>query len=338
MTPQPPEFGREFTTHWATATYRAGVGWSDVAVEKRAEFSLDPSTMVFHYGQAVFEGLKSFRHPDGTVALFRPDQHATRLNRSAQRLALPALPEDMFVDACRRLVAKDIAAVPSGPGQSLYLRPFMFGADPCLGVAPAETVEFRVIASPVESYFATGSRPLAVWASHTYTRAASGGTGAAKCSGNYAGGLAAKVEAQERGCHETLWLDATERCYVEELGGMNFVAIRSDGCLVTPPPSDTILDGITRRSIYRLAEDLGLRAIEDQVRLDDLIDGSTFDEAFACGTAAVIAPIGSVRTASGVASIGDGGAGPISLRLREALVEVQEGRAAAPEGWLDVVG
>jgi branched-chain amino acid aminotransferase len=317
------------------ARHDGDAGWGEVEIVPFGDLTLSPAAMVLHYGQAIFEGLKAFRQPDGSIALFRPADNAARFDRSADRLAMPPLAPGMFLDACTRLVQTDAAEVPSAPGQSLYLRPTMDATEAALGVRPADEYAFVVLASPVGAYFSSGVQPITVWACEDYVRAAPGGTGAAKCSGNYAASLIAKRQATLEGCDEALWLDARERRFLEELGGMNVFAVAesADGpVLVTPPLSDTILDGVTRRSILELATALGYKSEERPVALDELTGGA-FVEAFACGTAAVIVPIGAVKSTAGAWTIGDGQPGAITMQLREALVAIQEGRAADPSGW-----
>lgn len=321
-------FGRAFTDHMAVAHYRNGA-WDEVEILPFHGFVISPAAMVFHYGQAIFEGLKAFRQPDGTVALFRPDDNSARFDRSAIRMAMPPLPSGAFTSACADLVRTDLGAVPRGAGQSLYLRPLMFATEPGLGVRPAREYIFAVIASPVGAYFAGGLTPISVWAAPEFVRAAPGGTGAAKCAGNYGGGLAGKVEATSNGCDEVLWLDAAQHRYIEELGGMNVVFVERGG-LVSPPPHDTILDGLTRQSLLELARWRGIRVEERPVTLDEL---DRFDEAFACGTAAVVVPIGTVRSGSHTWTIGDGTAGAITQALHAELVALQEGRGEDPFGW-----
>jgi branched-chain amino acid aminotransferase len=335
-------FGRVFTDRMAVATYRRASGWSPIDVEPLHAFSLHPASMVFHYGQAIFEGCKAFRGPDGTLALFRPADNARRFARSARRLAMPPLPEDAFVDACRAVVAAAAGAVPDAPGAALYLRPMMIATEASLGVRASDEYLFAVIASPAGSYFGDRAAPLTVWASREYVRAAPGGTGYAKCGGNYGGSLAAKADAHAHGCDETLWLDAHDRRWVEEMGGMNIMFVDTSGArpvLVTPPVGDTILDGVTRASLLTLAPGLGIDVLERPVAIDELDAPGPFREAFACGTAAVVAPIGRVRSTDREVVIGDGEPGPVTLRLRDALVAIQEGRAADPFGWrMPVVG
>ncbi|MDP1795368.1 MAG: branched-chain amino acid aminotransferase [Acidimicrobiales bacterium] len=327
-------FGKHFSAHMATALFADGT-WSGFEVAPFGNLSLSPAAMVLHYGQAVFEGLKAFRQADGSVALFRPGDNARRFNASARRLAMPELPDGLFVGACEAVVLADASSIPTGDGESFYLRPMIFATEPALGVRAADEYSFIVLGSPVGAYFGDTVRAISVWADPSLVRAAPGGTGAAKCSGNYAASLIAKSEAVSRGCDEALWLDAREHHYVEELGGMNFVALEqtADGPrLVTPPLSDTILDGITRRSLLALATHLGYKTDERAISLDDLRSGA-FVEAFACGTAAVVVPIGRVVTADSEIIIADGQPGTITMLLRTELVALQEGRSPDPFGW-----
>ncbi len=331
-----PGFGRCFSDHMAIASYDLAHGWSTTEIVGFAAMSFSPATMVFHYGQAVFEGLKAFRQPDGSISMFRPDDHARRFNRSAQRLAMPAQAPGVFKAACCELVSIDQEWVPAELGHSLYLRPMMIASEVGLGARPANEYRFVVIASPVGSYYARGVEPITVWASPDYVRAAPGGTGSAKCAGNYAGSMAAKIQASAQGCDETLWLDAGEHRWVEELGGMNivFVIDGPDGTsLVAPPIQDTILDGITRKSLLELGRRLGYQVIERPVSIDEACRAGSFQEVFACGTAAIVAPIGAIRTPSRESVIGDGQAGPVTMRLRDALLALQDGRADDPFGW-----
>jgi branched-chain amino acid aminotransferase len=331
-----PGFGLQFTAHMAITRFAAGCGWEQLQIVPHTDVALSPAAMVFHYGQALFEGLKAFRQPDGNVALFRPAENASRFDLSAPRLAMPTLPPGMFVEACGALVRADADEVPQAPGQSLYLRPLMIATEAALGVRAANEYLFAVIASPVDSYFTSAARPLALWVADDFVRAAPGGTGAAKCSSNYAASLLAQQVASGQGCDEVLWLDADERRWLGELSAMNMFAV-SGSTLVTPPVDDTILDGITRRSLLQLAPTLGYETVERPVSIDELCDGRTFDEAFACGTAAVVAPIGSIHSTRGTSAIGRGTPGPVTAHLRDALVSIQEGRAPDLFGWLEMV-
>ena len=331
-----PGFGRVFTDHMALARFSPVDGWAETEVVPFGELSLSPVAMVFHYGQAVFEGLRAFHQHGGAVALFRPDDHAARFGQSARRLAMPEPTAGAFVAACAELVRTDMAWVPSETGHSLYLRPMLFATEAALGVRPASEYLFVVIASPAGAYFASGARPLTVWATREYARAVPGGTGSAKCSGNYAASLAAKQLAAANGCDEILWLDAIEHRWIEELSGQNvvFVADSGDGpTLVAPPVGRTVLDGVTRRSLLELARTLGYEVLERPVSIEEACDPGAFLEAFACGTASGVVPIGVIRLDAGLHPIGEGKPGPVTLRLGNALLAVQEGRADDAFRW-----
>jgi branched-chain amino acid aminotransferase len=328
-------FGRVFTDHMALVRYNQADGWHGARVESRANFPLDPATAVLHYAQEIFEGLKAYKRDDGGVNLFRPDANARRFRDSAERMAMAPLPEPVFIEAIEQLVHIDRAWIPGGDG-SLYLRPFMIASEVFLGVKPSAEYIFAVIASPVGSYFKGGPAPVSIWVSENYTRAAIGGTGAVKCGGNYAASLRAQAEAIEHGCDQVVFLDALERRYVEELGGMNVFFVFDDGSLSTPPLG-TILPGITRDSIITLLKDKDTRVREEPYTIDqwraDAASGK-LKEAFACGTAAVISPIGKVCSSSGEFLINGGAAGPVAMGLRKTLIEIQYGRAADPHNWI----
>jgi len=330
-----PGFGRVFTDHMALVRYNQAQGWHGARVESRANFPLDPATAVLHYAQEIFEGLKAYRRDDGGVNLFRPDANARRFRNSADRMAMAPLPEPVFIAAVEQLVRTDRAWIPGGEG-SLYLRPFMIASEVFLGVKPSAEYIFAVIASPVGSYFKGGPAPVSIWVSENYTRAAIGGTGAVKCGGNYAASLRAQAEAIDHGCDQVVFLDAVERRYIEELGGMNIFFVFEDGALATPPLG-TILPGITRDSILSLARDSGTPVREEPYTIEqwraDAASGR-LKEAFACGTAAVISPIGKVRSGSGDFLISGGAAGPVAMGLRKQLVDIQYGRAADPHDWI----
>ncbi len=335
-----PGFGRVFTDHMVTIRYEEGKGWYDARVEAYGPLQLDPSAAVLHYAQEIFEGLKAYHAADGGVIMFRPEANARRFAASAARLAMPPLPERVFLDSLHQLISIDREWIPTAEEGSLYLRPFMFANEAFLGVRPAREYLFLVSASSVGAYFASGVKPVTVWVSEEYTRAAPGGTGAAKCGGNYAASLAAQAEAIEQGCDQVVFLDAVHRAYVDELGGMNVFFVYDDGSLVTPPLTGTILPGITRDSIITLARDEG-RAVEERpVGIADWradARSGKLREVFACGTAAVITPIGAVRGRGGEFSIGDGGTGPVTAVLRQTLVDIQRGRVADPHGWVHQV-
>jgi branched-chain amino acid aminotransferase len=318
----------------AIVRYNQAKGWHGARVEARANFSLDPAAAVLHYAQEIFEGLKAYKRDNG-VNLFRPDANARRFRNSAERMAMAPVPEPLFIEAVEQVVRIDSAWIPGGEG-SLYLRPFMIANEVFLGVKPSAEYIFAVIASPVGSYFKGGPAPVSIWVSENYTRAAVGGTGAVKCGGNYAASLRAQAEAIERGCDQVVFLDAIERRYIEELGGMNVFFVFDDGSLLTPPLG-TILPGITRDSIIALAKDSGTRVREEAYTIDqwraDAASGK-LKEAFACGTAAVISPIGKVCSASGEFLISGGAAGPVAMGLRKKLVDIQYGRAEDPHDWI----
>jgi branched-chain amino acid aminotransferase len=332
-----PGFGRVFTDHMVTIRYADGKGWYDARVEARAPIPMDPASAVLHYAQEIFEGLKAYQADDGGVTMFRPDANARRFQVSADRMAMVHLPEQVFLDSLHQLIRADREWIPTTEDGSLYLRPFMYASEVFLGVRPAQEYLYVLIASPVGAYFTGGVRPVTVWVSQEYTRAAPGGTGAAKCGGNYAASLAAHAEAIENGCDQVVFLDAVERRYVDELGGMNIFYVYDDGTLVTPPLTGTILPGITRDSVIALARHAGREVIERLVSFDewraDAASGR-LREVFACGTAAVVTPIGTVRTPGLEFAVNGGDSGPVTLELRQTLVDLQRGRIDDPFGWV----
>ncbi|MFD1611841.1 branched-chain amino acid aminotransferase [Sphingomonas tabacisoli] len=335
-----PGFGRVFTDHMAVVQYTEGKGWHSARIQPREAIATDPASSVLHYAQEIFEGLKAYRHPDGSIALFRPDANARRLQNSAERMAMPALPEDIFVESVRALVRTDKDWVPSIPEGALYLRPFVFASEVFLGVKPSAEYIYAVIASSVGSYWKGGVKAISLWATKTYTRAAPGGTGAAKCGGNYAASLIALAEASRQGCDQVVFLDAVERRYVEELGGMNVFFVFADGTVRTPPLGGTILPGITRDSLIRLARDQGLTVEEAPYSIEDWqadAESGRLVEAFACGTAAVVTPIGRVKGDGFDFTVGSGGPGQLTERLHRQLTDIQFGRAADPYGWVQRV-
>lgn len=332
-----PRFGVVFTDHMARVSWTHAAGWSNRRVEKYGPLQLDPATAVLHYGQEIFEGLKAYAHADGSVWTFRPDANAARFARSARRLALPELSEADFLGAIRALVTADRAWVPTGEETSLYLRPFMYASEAFLGVRPSLEAEFLVIASPVGPYFPGGVKPVSIWVSQEYHRAGAGGTGAAKCGGNYAASLLPQQEAYDKGFEQVCFLDDRTNTQLEELGGMNVVVVRADGSVVTPAISGTILEGVTRSSVLTLLAEAGHEVAEEPVLLSDLraglADGSV-TEVFACGTAAVMTPIGRLASDDFDLTVGDGTAGPVTTRIRAQLTDIQYGRAADPHGWM----
>jgi branched-chain amino acid aminotransferase len=332
-----PGFGNVFSDHMVSIEWDDTRGWHSAAVGPRGPILLDPACAVLHYAQEIFEGLKAYKVVGDGIALFRPEANARRFNASARRLAMPELPEDTFVRACTELVLADREWFPPVDGGSLYLRPFMFASEAFLGVRPAKQYKFLVIASPAGNYFKSGAPAVSIWLSSDYTRAAPGGTGAAKCGGNYAASLVPQAEAIARGHDQVVFLDAAERKWIEELGGMNLFFAMADGSLITPPLSGTILPGITRDSLLMLAGAEGLTVREERYAFDqwraDAASGALL-ETFACGTAAVVTAVGRVAGHFGEFTVGSGGPGQLTQKLRQQLVSIQRGEAPDPNGWV----
>jgi branched-chain-amino-acid transaminase len=333
-----PGFGSQFSDHMALIDWTPERGWHDHRIVGYAPFTLDPASAVLHYAQEAFEGLKAYAHADGSIWRFRAEVNAARLQRSAQRLALPELSTEDFLASIDQLVAVDAEWVPRGGEQSLYLRPFMFARSAFLAVKPSTHVTYAVIASPSGSYFGgSGITPVKIWFARDFSRAAPGGTGFAKCGGNYAASMAAQQQAEAAGCSQVAFLDAVEHRYVEELGGMNLFAVTTDGHLITPTLTDSILEGVTRSAILRLAADSGLDVEERRLAQTELYAGladGSISEVFACGTAAIITPVASFTDAEGSHAVGDGQPGPVTLRLREQLTGIQYGQIPDPYGWM----
>jgi branched-chain amino acid aminotransferase len=335
-----PGFGNYFTDHMLTVEWTPDAGWHAARIEPYAPLSIDPAAAVLHYAQETFEGMKAYRHPDGSVWSFRPEANAARMARSSHRLALPELPIEDFVACVDALVAADERWVPTPEGgeKSLYIRPFMFASEVFLGVRPAQHVTFMVIASPAGAYFKGGVKPVTLWLTEEYTRAGRGGMGAAKTGGNYASSLVAQQEAIAQGCDQVVFLDAQELTYVEELGGMNLYFVHADGTVVTPA-TGTILEGITRASIIELLGALGHRVEERKFSIQEWKDGVTsgaITEVFACGTAAVVTPVGELKWDGGhaPAASGVGAEDALWTRVRQQLVDIQFGRAEDTHGWM----
>jgi branched-chain amino acid aminotransferase len=336
-----PGFGAHFTDHMVAAQWTKSGGWGDAALGAYAPITIEPAAAVFHYAQEVFEGMKAYRWEDGSIWTFRPEDNARRMASSCRRLALPELSVDDFVKAVDALIEIDQRWVPEAAAErTLYVRPFMFASEAVLGVRPSSQVTFMVIACPAGSYFAHGVQPLTLWLSTEYSRAGRGGMGAAKAGGNYASSLIAQQQAIAQGCDQVVFLDAESETSVEELGGMNIYFVYADGRLVTPPTGGTILEGITRSSVMELAGKLGHQVEERRMTIDEWRDGvesGDIAEVFACGTAAVVTPIGSLKWASGegvahtrpIAEPGE-----VTMKLRKALVDIQYGRAEDTFGWM----
>lgn len=333
-----PGFGKAFTDHMVSIAWTREEGWHDAKVMPYGPIEMDPASSVLHYGQEIFEGIKAYRHPNGDIVTFRPEANARRMNESAARLALPELPVDLFVRSLEELVRADAVWVPGGEDQSLYLRPFMISDESFLGVRAAERARYMVIASPAGPYFTGGVKPVSIWLSDHLSRAGEGGTGAAKCGGNYAASLLPTRIAQQNGCAQVLFLDARTEDRIDELGGMNLFLVRADGTLVTPELNGNILDGVTRRSLIQLAKDRGLKVEERAVTVTEWCDGvadGSITEAFACGTAAVITPIAALKGAEGtIVDFGDGAPGSLTMSLREELTGIQFGTVPDSHGWV----
>jgi branched-chain amino acid aminotransferase len=335
-----PGFGRYMTDHMVRIDWTATDGWGEGAVLPYGPLSLDPATVVLHYGQEIFEGLKAYRQPDSSIASFRPDANADRFQRSARRMAMAELPTELFVESLRALVDVDHDWVPTGGEQSLYLRPFMFATEVGLGVRPASSFAYLLIASPAAAYFPRGLAPVRVWLSTEYTRAALGGTGEVKTGGNYAASLVAQSQAAQKGCDQVVWLDAAEHRWVEEMGTNNLYFVYGTGPsarIMTPALTGTLLPGVVRDSLLTVVKDLGYSVEEGRISRDEWqaeCGSGGITEVFACGTAAVITPIGEVRSAAANWTIADGRPGPVTMQLRKALLDVQTGHAPDPHGWM----
>jgi len=335
-----PGFGTNFSDHMVSIDWSEDAGWHKATVGPRQPIPLDPAAAVLHYAQEIFEGLKAYVQADGGIALFRPEANARRFNQSAQRLAMPELPEDLFIESIRQIVVADREWFPTVEGGSLYLRPFMIATEAFLGVRPAKQYKFLVIASPAGNYFKSGAPAVSIWVSE-YTRAAPGGTGAAKCGGNYAASLVPQGEAMARGHDQVVFLDAEQHKFVEELGGMNLFYVFDDGTLLTPPLTGTILPGITRDSLIALAREEGLTVREERYTIDQWREDAgsgRLVECFACGTAAVVTPVGRVAGRDGEFIIGSGGPGQLTGKLKARLVSIQRGESPDPHGWVMKLG
>jgi branched-chain amino acid aminotransferase len=335
-------FGKYYTDHMVMCDWSEKDGWGEPHLMPYGPISLDPATAVFHYGQEIFEGMKAYRQPDGSIALFRPTANAKRFANSARRLALPEMPVELFMATVEALVKQDAGWVPSKVGESLYIRPFMIATEVGLGVRPTNKASYILIATPAGAYF-DPSKAVSVWISTEYVRAAQGGTGEAKCGGNYAASLIAQKAATEEGCDQVVWIDAKERKWVEEMGGMNLYFVKgkgADATVITPKLTGTLLPGITRDSILSVAADLGYKVDEVMLSVDDWRDGVTsgeITEIFACGTAAVVSPVGQAKSAMGTWVTGDGQPGSITMQIRNHLLGIQHGTIKDSHNWMSAV-
>ncbi len=328
-------FGKTFTDHMFLMNYDAGQGWHDPRIVPYGPLSLEPSCMVFHYAQELFEGMKAYRTPEGKVQLFRPMENALRFNSSCERMCVPAIDPDFFVEAVKALVKVDQAWVPNKKGASLYIRPFVFATDPSLGVHASHSYLFVIILCPVGSYYAEGINPVKIYVEDADVRAVRGGTGYTKCGGNYAASLRAGERAEEKGYSQVLWLDGVERKYIEEVGAMN-VLFKIDGKVVTPALTGSVLPGITRKSCLELLRDWGVSVEERLISAQELFDAAEsgkLEEAWGSGTAAVVSPIGELAMGDKVVTVNGGQIGRLTQRLYDTLTGIQWGTEPDPYGW-----
>lgn len=332
----PLTFGTIFTDHMFVMDYDMEKGWHSPRIEEYGPICLDPSAMVFHYGQEMFEGLKAYKAEDGRILLFRPQKNIERANNTNRRICIPEIPEEDFLQAIKEVVRVDQAWIPTKPGTSLYIRPFIIATDEFLGVRPSNTYKFFIILSPVGAYYPEGLDPVKIWIEDEYVRAVRGGVGEAKVGANYVASLKAQVKAHEDGYSQVLWLDGVERKYIEEVGAMN-IFFKINGTVVTPMLNGSILPGVTRDSCIALCKSWGLPVEERKVSVDELIaaarDGS-LEEVWGSGTAAVISPVGHLRYGDEVMQIQDGGIGEISQKLYDTVTGIQLGKIDGPEGWV----
>ena len=333
-------FGKIFTDHMFVMNYTEGKGWHDPRIEPFHKISLSPAAMVYHYGQEMFEGLKAYKGENCDVFLFRPDMNAKRTNATNDRLVIPQIPEEDFVQAISAVVDVDRDWVPTEPGTSLYIRPFIIATDEFLGVAPSKTYLFMVILSPSGAYYESGLAPVGIWIEDEYVRAVRGGIGFAKTGGNYAASLIAQQKAHDAGYSQVLWLDGVERKYIEEVGAMN-IFFKIAGKVVTPSLNGSILPGITRNSVLQLCRDWGYEVEERKISADELLEAQrngTLEECFGTGTAAVISPVGKLRYVDEVMTINGGDIGPLSQKLYDTITGIQTGRLPDEKGWRVKVG
>ena len=332
-------FGKYFTDHMFIMDYDEGMGWHDARIVPYQNLSLDPACMVFHYAQEMFEGLKAYRTPDGTIQLFRPDKNIERMNQTNDRLCIPRLDPEDVLDAIKALVATEKDWVPALEGTSLYIRPFIIATDVQLGVHPSKSYKFMIIVCPVGSYYAEGIKPVKIFVEREYVRAVKGGTGFAKVGGNYACSLIGQQKAEKMGYSQVLWLDGVERKYIEEVGAMN-IFFKIGGKVITPMLNGSILPGITRDSVLTLCRAWGLDVEERKISVDELIEAQkngTLEEVFGTGTAAVISPVGKLRYVDEVMTIGDGSIGPLSQKLYDTVTGIQWGKVEDNMGWTQTV-
>jgi branched-chain amino acid aminotransferase len=331
----PLKFGTIFTDHMFIMNYTTGKGWHDARVVPYQPVCLDPSAMVFHYGQEMFEGLKAYKSSDGRILLFRPDKNAERTNNTNRRLCIPELPIEDFVQAVKAVVKVDEAWIPTKPGTSLYIRPFIIATDPFLGVRPSDTYLFMVILSPVGPYYPEGLNPVKIWIEDEYVRAVKGGIGEAKTGGNYVASMRSQVKAHDEGYSQVLWLDGVQRKYIEEVGAMN-IFFKINGTVITPQLNGSILPGVTRDSVIQLCKEWGVPVEERRISIDEIAEAyqkGTLEEVFGTGTAAVISPVGHLRWEEHIMQIKDGSIGPVSQKLYDTLTGIQLGKLTDSHSW-----
>lgn len=334
-TDNPLKFGTIFTDHMFLMNYETGKGWHDPRIVPYQSLSLEPSAMVFHYGQEMFEGLKAYKTEDGRTLLFRPNKNIERANRSNRRLCIPEIPEEDFLDALKALVKTDEAWIPSKPGTSLYIRPFVIATDPFLGVRPSDTYLFIIILSPVGAYYPEGLNPVKIWIEDEYVRAVRGGIGEAKTGGNYVASLKSQVKAHEEGYSQVLWLDGVERKYIEEVGAMN-IFFKIDGTIVTPQLNGSILPGVTRDSVINLCKEWGLQVEERKISIDEIYEAhknGKLEEVFGTGTAAVISPVKELRWENHFMQVGNGQIGKYSQKFYDTITGLQLGKIEDTFNW-----
>ena len=331
----PLTFGTIFTDHMFVMNYEEGKGWYDPRIVPYGPFSLDPSAMVFHYGQEMFEGLKAYKSDDGRTLLFRPDKNIWRANKTNRRICIPEIPDEDFLQAIKAIVKMDEAWIPHKPGTSLYIRPFIIATDPFLGVRPSSTYIFCIILSPVGAYYPEGLNPVKIWIEDEYVRAVRGGIGEAKTGGNYVASLRSQVKAHDEGYSQVLWLDGVERRYIEEVGAMN-IFFKINGTVITPMLNGSILPGVTRDSVIVLCKDWKVPVEERRISIDEIFEAhknGTLEEVFGTGTAAVISPVGQLRWEDHIMKVQDGGIGPYSQKFYDTITGIQLGRIPDPHGW-----
>ncbi len=332
----PLKFGTIFTDHMFAMNYEAGKGWHDARIVPYQQISLEPSAMVFHYGQEMFEGLKAYKTEDGRVLLFRPDKNIERANKTNRRICIPEIPEEDFLQAITAVVKTDEAWIPSKPGTSLYIRPFVIATDPFLGVRPSETYLFLIILSPVGAYYPEGLNPVKIWIEDEYVRAVKGGIGEAKTGGNYVASLKSQVKAHDEGYSQVLWLDGVERKYIEEVGAMN-IFFKINGVIVTPELNGSILPGVTRDSVINLCKSWGLPVEERKISINEIFEAyknGSLEEVFGTGTAAVISPVGQLRWDEHIMKVQDGGIGEYSQKLYDTITGIQLGKLEDKFNWI----